>query len=404
MRSLQLILILAFCFSLNASAEDDKISVYCIGSESVSVRQLHNQILSFLIEEDLYTSETQLLQLINYCGPKLLTLKSTRAIAEKVAERFSAKGVKIQENTEYNLTQTTSSTAEEQRDIQSSEKRNSELKNISLKDQLQAAIDRLQPIIPDIKTLEALKAEMPHNANILTEQIKKAQHLHQLDRQGLIVELKIEMIENFLFREFIDIQYLNQYSVDTYEIFAQTFYNKLLILDAHMSEFEIADVINRNIVILEPPKKAVTFGPFMQRLFSKLSSYSGLTNYAYVLLKALNGTTDEIAIRPSDLVIEAYQAMWKAMPMRAKEGTDVKLPIMHYGPLPRHRPLDVSIVDGVHYIEKWLKAHSLPVIKWTNQTGITLDDARKNLLEYRKGLSQNKTCNTALIAPKTSQE
>ncbi len=265
----------------------------------------------------------------------------------------------------------------------------------TLRERIDQVISRMQPSLGlDIRTLENLKHHVPHLKNVLSEQQQMAEHVSSLSADRKILDARIKIVSDELWIDLVEIRSIDEYNPETYDAIAFNLLRKLDRLEKEFSEQELTDVINRTITIwnwfeergLHVAEGEARFGPLTRRLFERLGEYQGLDPYAFVLLKALGANAYKArSAPPESRVIKAYADMWKTMPMKPLgKNTNALLPVRHFGDLFNvHGLNDLSVTEGLNFIDHWFERHAIPTVARNEQMGIPLDVHRAELSERR---------------------
>lgn len=196
------------------------------------------------------------------------------------------------------------------------------------------------------------------------------------------------------------------FNFETFEVFGQSLLHTLDVMERYVDEFQIASAVNAQMALArwffrrgENLKDGDRlFGDFYKRALTRMTAYGGLDPYVQLLIQALlaNQVVGK-SEKPTPDTVRLYHQVWREMPMMSHEEislarTDVFDAYVDQGVerqyvrgpsrlFKRHgqMPSSVLIVEGMRFIEDWLRAHGFQVAKWSEQKGLTYQEALRRL-------------------------
>lgn len=247
------------------------------------------------------------------------------------------------------------------------------LKRIKLN--LRSALADVHPSIVD-----SWIKELPHMEIAINEQVDANFHYSMQSPETRALEARIELTQIALWPVIYPMRHLMKFNKETFEVFAQDLHQQLNILDAEMANFEISDVLNRNLVLWNEPKKMTHWGPRARKLFERMSTYKGVEPFVFVLLQAMASMTEEgKSKRPSKEVIDAYHKI--SADLSFKDGVPVKHYMHVFNPVTGI--VQIEVLDSLVFINEWFHQHSLATINWVNQVGVSKEIGQARLMKRR---------------------
>lgn len=243
--------------------------------------------------------------------------------------------------------------------------------------------------LQDWEKLKQKSPELETSIRMVQEMLARYERLSPAQRDQ---EARLSLAEKLMLGWISAMDPSDDFNAETSEFFAHGFLMSLGTIESDYNELdqplvveaEVADILNRYLVVSKWIATHEPFGDQRRQLVQKLASYKGLIPYLNVLLAAKIGIDQN---RPPSLWIQSeYKKLKTTLSFSPPwwGGRSIQ-PKAHSGPLYRANGeySSANVIQGLKFIDGWFTQHNLPTEDWTKLKGIPPDVQRSWFEEQR---------------------